>query len=55
LDTSGSGLIEKKEFLNFLGGGLATQKNYAGIWKEKAQRNISMLKIHLKSLNKNAL
>lgn len=41
--------MDKKELLEVIGGGLATQHNYVGIWMEKAKRNLDMLKIHLNS------
>lgn len=47
LDKNKSGLVDKAELLAVIGGGMATQNNYVGIWMEKAQRNIKMLKIHL--------
>lgn len=54
LDMNKDGMITKKQFVNSIGGGLINQKNYVGLWVEKAVSNIKILKNHLVEMKMDA-
>jgi Ca2+-binding EF-hand superfamily protein len=51
IDSNKDGYVTKMEFVSCIGGGLVNQKNYVGLWYEKAARNMVTLKNHLSERN----